>query len=320
MNWKSGCILMAAAAVCVPAPSGFAQLFEDSYDASITFNDALPSTSMTVCFDGAEYWSASGGGPSGDRLARYDGSGNHQGNYQPGIDFRSVFTDADSEPVYARGYNSRQIYVQNSPGAFGNDVMLNGGTLDSQSAVVFTTDGDEFRALIGGTVTRWDRQGNLLGTIALNGFGSINNENAYPQNRGMACAGDYMLTYANGTLSAWDDNGNRIDTTVLNGAGTSFDAHFSLSYSNGMVFIIDAAGQPWRGYDVGLGGGGCVYTVKKSKAKGGCDACPPKGGNYNSKAECEVVKDCAKKVKTTIACPGGGNGTCKVKGKRSSCG
>ncbi|RJP41150.1 MAG: hypothetical protein C4547_01865 [Phycisphaerales bacterium] len=70
-----------------------------------------------------------------------------------------------------------------------------------------------------------------------------------------------------------------------------------------------------------LGGGDtCQYTVKKSKAKGGCEACPPKGGNFSSETECEDVGDCAKKVKATIACPGGGPGTCKIKGKRSACG
>jgi len=31
------------------------------------------------------------------------------------------------------------------------------------------------------------------------------------------------------------------------------------------------------------------------------------------------VKDCDKKIKTTIACPRGSNGTCKLKGKRSDC-
>ncbi|RJP32262.1 MAG: hypothetical protein C4547_14090 [Phycisphaerales bacterium] len=67
------------------------------------------------------------------------------------------------------------------------------------------------------------------------------------------------------------------------------------------------------------GGPACNYNVKKSKAKD-CDVCPPKGGEYGSGVACEVVKDCAKKLKETIPCPDGGNGTCKLKGKRSSCG
>ena len=36
------------------------------------------------------------------------------------------------------------------------------------------------------------------------------------------------------------------------GAGTSFDSYFSLSYANGMVWIVDTAGGNWRGFDVGL--------------------------------------------------------------------
>ncbi len=323
MKWTLGSRMLAAMAGIAVAHSATAGLFEASYDASITFTDApsLEQTRMTACFDGVDYWSSSGGSPGGDRTARYDINGNLLATYQPGIDLRSIFTDSDSEPLYARGFNSSQIYVQTSPGVFANHVVLNGGNLNSQSAVVLTVDGSEFRAMNAGTVERWDRQGNYIGSITLNGYGSMGGEGSYPQNRGIACAGDYMLTYSNGTLSAWDDSGSRVDTTVLNGAGTSFDSHFSVSYANGMVFIVDAAGQPWRGYDVGLGGGGgCAYTVKKSKAKGGCDDCPPKGGEYRSQAQCEDVKDCAKKVKTTIACPGGGNGTCKVKGKRSSCG
>ncbi len=67
------------------------------------------------------------------------------------------------------------------------------------------------------------------------------------------------------------------------------------------------------------GGPACNYTLKKSKAKK-CDACPPQGSEMSSGAACEVVKDCAKKLKETIPCPDGGNGTCKLKGKRSSCG
>ncbi|RJP31592.1 MAG: hypothetical protein C4547_15395 [Phycisphaerales bacterium] len=68
------------------------------------------------------------------------------------------------------------------------------------------------------------------------------------------------------------------------------------------------------------GGNRCTYTLKKSKPKGGCGNCPPKGGEYRTQTACEDVKDCDKKVKTIIACPNGGNGTCKLKGKRDSCG
>lgn len=76
---------------------------------------------------------------------------------------------------------------------------------------------------------------------------------------------------------------------------------------------------PEMAFQVYLGGNTCQYTVTKSKAKGGCQACPQRGGNLPTEAECENVGDCRKKIKTTLSCPQG-PGTCKVKGKRDSCG
>ena len=44
--------------------------------------------------------------------------------------------------------------------------------------------------------------GVLIGTIVLQGFGNMNNENQQPQNRGLVKAGGYYLTYSGGILSA----------------------------------------------------------------------------------------------------------------------
>ncbi len=73
------------------------------------------------------------------------------------------------------------------------------------------------------------------------------------------------------------------------------------------------------GISVAFGGTGCGYLLKKSKSKGGCEACPDVGSIYSTSVECEKVKDCVKKVKATIDCPDGGAGICKIKGKRSVC-
>jgi len=66
-------------------------------------------------------------------------------------------------------------------------------------------------------------------------------------------------------------------------------------------------------------GGKCQYTVRKSKAKGGCESCPAPGDNLPTFAECEDVEDCRKKIRTQTACPDG-PGSCKLKGKRAACG
>ncbi len=67
-----------------------------------------------------------------------------------------------------------------------------------------------------------------------------------------------------------------------------------------------------------VGGSKCNYTIRKSKAKGGCRSCPGKGEGYESEAGCQEKKDCRKKLKTTINCPQG-NGRCKLKAKKRRC-
>lgn len=101
------------------------------------------------------------------------------------------------------------------------------------------------------TVSRWSAKGAFISAFSLQGFNQ-NQENSYPAYRGVLVAGKYYLTYSNGTLSAWDATGKRLSSTLLNKAGTSFDSHFSLSYAQGKVWVVDQAGLLWRGYDVGL--------------------------------------------------------------------
>lgn len=244
---------------CCPSGCTLAQdddcnaLGSPTYDASMTFQDALQGTTMTLAWDGNEFWTCSGGSNSGVRYARYSSQGSLVTTYQPGIDFRSVFTKGDGTvPVYARGYSSNQIMVQSAAGSFNNSTTLNGGSIDAQSAVVYDAAASQFVAFNAGSVTRWTDAGAFVSTTTLQGFGNMNGENVYPQNRGIIAKGGLYLTYSNGVISSWDMNGVRQKTSTLNGAGVGFDSHFSLSYGKGMVWIVDAAGGMWRGYNVGI--------------------------------------------------------------------
>jgi hypothetical protein len=127
-----------------------------------------------------------------------------------------------------------------------------GGTLDNQSSVHWNSAGTELIAMTSGVVYRWNAAGTFLGSVTLSGFGSLNGENVIPQNRAIMSAGGYYLTYSAGVLSAWDAIGNRVKTTILTGAGTSGDSYWSVSYTNGRVWVLDASGGTWRGYAVGL--------------------------------------------------------------------
>jgi hypothetical protein len=231
-----------------------------SIHTNVSFTDALGATTMGIAFDGTNYWSCSGGGTTGVRLARYTSSGALLASYSPGLDYRSVFTRADGT-LLARAYNSGVIYQQTSPGVFvSSGVTLTGGTLDAQSSVVLNGASTEFQAMSGGVVSRWSTNGAYLGSVTLSGFGSLSGENVYPQNRGLGVLGDLWLTYGgNGILSIWDTTGNRVVQAALPGAGTTTYSDFSFSFCNGKVFIVDTAGGKWRGYDLYSGGQVAVF-------------------------------------------------------------
>src|SRR5258708_39922955 len=130
---------------------------------------------MPMAFDGTNYWEVAGGLSTGFRLAQYDANGAVLGTYQPGFDFRSIFTDGKC--LLARVYNSPIIYRIVSPGVFTNSgVTLVGGTLNLQASVVMNAAATEYLALGLGAVSRWDNRGNYLGSVALNGYGSLAGE------------------------------------------------------------------------------------------------------------------------------------------------
>jgi hypothetical protein len=245
-------VILAAGALCGVAPAS-GVFPSDTMTATQTFTDALGGTTMMLDWDGTGYWSCSGASASGVRLARYSAAFATQGTYSPGLDFRSVFSDASGN-VYARQYSNRTIYKQTSPGVFATYATLatdTAGGQASQVGVVLMGTGLGYVAQDSGTLYQWNLSGGLIQTVALSGYGSLNSESSYPQNARVAAWGSYYLTYSNGALSAWNASGNRVGQMTLTGAGTTFDSNFSLSYANGYVWVVDAAGGLWRGYQIG---------------------------------------------------------------------
>jgi hypothetical protein len=232
----------------VPVLTGF------SVHTNLTFATTNVATLTGITFDGTNYWDCSGGNSGGIREGEYTSSGAPIANYAAGLDFRSVLTRADGT-VLARQYNDNVIYEQTNPGVFVNSgVSLGGTNLDPQSSVVLNGAGTEFDAMSGGVVSRWDTNGNYLGSVNLQGFGSLSSENISPQSRGLGAIGDVWLTYNGaGILSGWDFSGNRIFQMNLPGAGTSAASDWSFSCCNGKVFMVDSAGLTWHAYDLSSG-------------------------------------------------------------------
>ena len=219
-----------------------------NYTAGQTFTDSLASTTIGLAFDGTNFWSITGGNTGGNRLARYTSAGVFVAAYAPGIDFRSLFTDAGGI-LYARGFSSLNILRQTTPGVFVTNVVLTGAVLASQASVVLNGNGDEYLALNSGVVSRWSTNGSFLGTVTLVGFGAVAGENSSPQNTRLAVAGQNWLTYhTDRTLSVWSTDGQRVATTTLTGAGTTATSAYSLSHAAGKAWIIDADSSIWRSF------------------------------------------------------------------------
>jgi hypothetical protein len=251
------------------APAGWS--FRTNYFASMTFTDALTSISMPLAFDGTNYWSCSGGSTNGIRLAQYDTNGVLLATFSPGLNFRSIFTDG-AGTILARAYSNNLILLQTAPGVFTpSGVTLTGGSLDPQASVIMNGAGTEYDAVSNGVVSRWDPDGNFIGTVALQGFGSLNGETAgTTQAHSLAAFGNFWLTYNGaGILSAWDTFGHRLANCTLLGAGTNTDSDYSFSYANGKVFIADIGGGTWRGYDVGSSGQVAIYGAPSTSSWNG---------------------------------------------------
>ncbi len=251
---KSVVLIAAHAGLASVAMAG--GILQDSYDvvAKIDGSPAMlqpGSTSMNLTFNGKNYYSGAGGFPFGNLIGEFDSSGNYLASYQPGLDLRSVFTvGGTGDTLFARQYADSTIYKETGPGTFAPSVVLQ-GSMDAQSAVAFNDNGDVFVAMsAGGLVQVWATDGTEHAPFNLGGFGSQNGEDTYPQNIIINTGGNYFITYSNGVLSAWSAQGTRMGDTKLIDAGTSFDSHFSLSYANGLVWVIDEANGVWRGYDI----------------------------------------------------------------------
>ena len=225
----------------------------DEYSQRRSFLDGQANSTMGIAWDGDAFYSCSGGDEYGERLSHYSFDGHHEGRLVAGIDFRSLFTRVDGEgPLLIRAHDERHIRRWLGDGE--NEIVLTlvGGDLDPQSAVVFDAHRQEYIARTGATIQRWNHEGQYQGTVTLQGFGDEDREQNYPQSRSLFARASFYFTYSNGYLSAWDDQGERARRIRLVDAGTSSDSHFSLSYAAGNVWIVDAAGGRWRGYELGL--------------------------------------------------------------------
>jgi PEP-CTERM motif len=223
-----------------------------SYNSSITLSGATTDTAAGAAFSNGSYYLGYGGSLTSP-IVQTDANGAQTGitSPTPGIDFRSVFTNAAGD-VFARGFFDNTIYQQGAFGDFTAGVTL-AGSLDAQSQVVLTSDGLSYVGNDNGTLKFWDLTGAFTHSVALGGGFNT----GYPQGRAVSIFGNYALNYNAGVLSAYSlSTGALVDQTTLNGAANGFNSLFGQSYANGYFFVTNEAGDQWKGYQ--LSGGNAV--------------------------------------------------------------
>lgn len=244
---------MRIAALLATAVVGFATLTaatatagvvftQDSYTSTLSLQGGF-DTPMTVAFDGKNYLGSSGGGPQSPQ-SLYDSTGAllNVASPDPGIDFRSLFSDA-SGAIYARGYASNIIYKQTSFANFEAFVKLE-GNLDDQMQVVLNANGTGYIGNIYGEVQQWSLEGAYTGSIKLDAAFDPNGNGALS----IAAFGSYLLNYNNGTLSAYDAmTGQLADSTTLVGAGQGY---YGQSFANGYFFVPNDDQSGYSGYAI----------------------------------------------------------------------
>jgi hypothetical protein len=200
-----------------------------SYESSLSLDgNGTGSTPTGVTYSGGTYYTGSGGNPQSPE-AQNDSAGAlvAVASPNPGLDFRSLFTDATGA-VYARGYANSTIYKQTSFGNFEALVSLS-GTLDGQMQVILNSAGTMYIGNSSGSIQEWDLTGALTRTFSLDPSGGSQGTIS------IAAFNGYLLNYSNGVLSAYDDGtGQLIDSTTLTGAGSG---NYGTAYANGYFFV-----------------------------------------------------------------------------------
>jgi len=186
------------------------------------------------------------------------------------------------------------------------------------------------------TTSGWGFRCTILARSGIELFGSADGYVQYTFDPPVVRFGGYFGSNApnpgennDATMVFRDKDGNELGRSVAATGLGDCQWHWNGWETGGaLIAEVDVIGQLFGGGFIDMddmcisyagGGNKCTYRITKSKGKGGCRLCPEVGSNFATEEDCENVVDCQKKISTTIACEEG-EGTCKIKGKRSSCG
>jgi hypothetical protein len=230
------------------------------------FRDVSGATPISADNDGTWIWTASGGSPDGQRLARYFQDGSPDQSFAPNIDFRSLYVD-NSGQLYAKEFGIGAIFSISQTGV--PTFLYDLNDPEAQSAASLNGDDTELYTMSAPTLRRYNAaNGAFIGSVNLSGMAG--DELAFPQAWQMETNGaGRILTFANGVVSEWDLSGTRIgQCTVPVGTPTGFDTNWSFGVgSDDLVYVFNENNAHWEAYDVGIGGPVAVEPTSWGRVK-----------------------------------------------------
>lgn len=241
-------LIVAVVAGAVPVVAVAGPVFgAASYVSTLTLASGSTDIGMGVAFANNTYFTAYGDSGKSP-FAELDSSGNLISSVRPypGIDFRSVFSNAAGE-IFVRGYNFNEIWQQGVTfGTFTELVQL-AGVIGANIQVVLDSSGTHYIGNNGGVLQFWNLAGIKTKTVTL-APGAANGV--------ISVFGNYALSYNQQGLHAYDLNsGALIDTTQLNGATPGqYGVNYGQSFANGYFFVANGDGS-FSGFQIGQSGG-----------------------------------------------------------------
>ena len=209
-------------------------------------------TPMSAAWNGSYIYLVSGGGLSGNRLARYLADGTLDLVVAPGVDFRSV-TTSNVGTMYAKDVSS-QIFVIAADGTATVQYSLPGEP-NGQSSASLNASETELYTMSNGTVRRYNlADGVFIASFGLSGWGAVGTETSYPDNVQLETSRTGRLfTYTAGIVSEWNTGGTRLAMTNVpidtGGSQTTFS--FGVA-DDDRVYLLNETTQEWERYDIGL--------------------------------------------------------------------
>ena len=201
---------------------------------------------FSIAFNGTYYFVVGGGNSPGD-VAMLDASFNLITTQNVSLDCRSVFYNPADGNVYIKGYTDNGLFMlHTSPFDGGYDVVFTGLFQNNQSKVCISPDGQYLYDHLDGNVVVYDfNTGLTLNNFTLN----VSHNFGWPRGNLIAHTGTYLLTFADNVVYAYDpSNGNSISSCTLTGMPASYE--WSMSYTNGMFFVADAAEATWYAWTI----------------------------------------------------------------------